>query len=218
MAQSTLIPKKRTASGRRTRKSDVKTVPATGHLSKDDTAFAGLTNHCFGCAPGNRHGLHLRFQKNIEAGGVECVFRVPHRFEGPPGHVHGGIIATILDEAMGKVNRQKEVVALTRRMSIDYLQPVPLGVKLRAVGWPVKQDGRKHFRAGEIHMLDGVVLARSEGMFIAIDPVEIFRKHREKTGRNDRLKNKTHVSKSRHRAPGSSNRHKEDAEPELVNL
>ena len=108
---------------------------------------------------------------------MECVFRMPRRFEGPPGHLHGGIIATVLDEAMGKVNRQKGIVALTRRMSIDYLQPVPLGIKLRAVGWPVKVEGRKHFHAGEIRTLDGIVLARGEGLFIAIDAVKMFRKH-----------------------------------------
>jgi uncharacterized protein (TIGR00369 family) len=141
----------------------------------------GLIHHCFGCAPDNRQGLHLRFQENAD-GSVECVFRMPRRFEGPPGHLHGGIIAAVLDEAMGKVNRQKGIVALTRRMSIDYLQPVPLQVKLRAVGWPVKVEGRKHFHAGEIRTLDGVVLARSEGLFIAIDPMKMFEQYRDRLG------------------------------------
>lgn len=153
---------------------------AIGHVRKGDPSLPGLTHHCFGCAAANRHGLRLRFQVNSEDGSVECIFRVQQRFEGPPGHVHGGIIATILDEAMGKVNRQKGIVALTRRMSVDYLQPVPLGVKLRAVGWEVRQQGRKHFHAGEIRSLDGTVLARSEGMFVAIDPVEMFQKHLRK--------------------------------------
>ncbi len=152
---------------------------AVGHLRKGDPLASGLTNHCFGCAPANRQGLKLRFTE--DDAGVASVFRVARRFEGPPGHVHGGIIATILDEAMGKVSRRKGVVALTRRMSIDYLQPVPLGVKLRAVGWAVRQEGRKHFHAGEIRTLDGTVLARSEGLFVAIDAAEMFRKHVEKT-------------------------------------
>ena len=116
---------------------------------------------------------------------MECWFRVPRRFEGPPGHVHGGIIATILDEAMGKANRQKGIVALTRRMSIDYLQPVPLGVKLHAIGRPVKQEGRKHFNAAEIRTAEGAVLARSEGLFIAIDAAEMFRKHQDRLARRD---------------------------------
>jgi uncharacterized protein (TIGR00369 family) len=154
-----------------------KSAQGTDHLQKDDP-LAGLTNHCFGCAPGNRQGLRLKFVE--DAAGVTCIFRVARRFEGPPGHVHGGIIATILDETMGKVNRQKHVVALTRRISIDYLQPVPLGVKLSATGWAIKQEGRKHFLAGEIRTPEGEVLARSEGLFIAIDPVAMFRKQQAK--------------------------------------
>jgi len=63
-------------------------------------------------------------------------------------------------------------------MSIDYLQPVPLSAKLRAIGWEVRQDGRKHFHAGEICALDGTVLARSEGLFVAVDAAKMF-KHRE---------------------------------------
>jgi uncharacterized protein (TIGR00369 family) len=173
--------KKRITSSKRILKSEDRTALGTGHLRKGNPALAGLTNHCFGCASANHHGLHLRFQENSETGSVECVFRVAHRFEGPPGHVHGGIIATILDEAMGKVNRQKGVVALTRRMCIDYLQPVPLGVKLRAIGWPVKQDGRKHFHAGEIRTLEGVVLARGEGIFIAVDPKAMFKKYLQRS-------------------------------------
>ncbi len=152
-----------------------KRVPNLGHTL--GSTLPGVTHHCFGCAPENTYGLHLRFQETLSKGVVECEFRVPRRFEGPPGHVHGGIIATILDEAMGKVNRQKGVVALTRHMSIDYLQPVPLATKLLAIGWQVKIEGRKHFHAGEIRALDGTVLARSEGMFVAVDPAEMYRKY-----------------------------------------
>ncbi len=140
----------------------------------------GVTHHCFACSQQNRNGLHLSFQENPDNGSVECEFRMPRRFEGPPGHLHGGIIATILDETMGKVNRRKGIVALTGHMSIDYLEPVPLASKLRAFGWPVKIQGRKHFHAAEIRALDGTVLARSQGTFIAIDPVEMFRKYTQR--------------------------------------
>ena len=140
----------------------------------------GLVHHCFGCAQENRNGLHLRFQETPENGGVASEFRVPRRFEGPPGHVHGGIIATILDEAMGKVNRRKGIVALTRHMSIDYLRPVPLATKLRAVGWSDKVEGRKHFHTGEIRAMDGTVLARAKGVFIAVNSAELFEKYKQR--------------------------------------
>jgi len=140
----------------------------------------GLVHHCFGCSPENRNGLHLRFHETPDNGLVASEFRIPRRFEGPPGHVHGGIIATILDEAMGKVNRRKGIVALTRHMSIDYLRPVPLATRLRAVGWSVKEEGRKHFHTGEIRALDGTVLARAKGVFIAISSAELFEKYKER--------------------------------------
>lgn len=157
-----------------------------GHVRDQETAIAGLpvfNNRCFGCSPLNRQGLQLKFSENPTERKVECTFHLAKRFEGPPGHAHGGIVATILDEAMGKVNRQKGIVALTRRMSIDYLRPVPLGVRLRAIGWAVSQDGRKHFHVGEIRSMDGTVLARGEGLFVAIDPVKMFRTHPAGRGR-----------------------------------
>ena len=145
-----------------------------------DSPIPGLKHRCFGCAPENRTGLHLRFRENPDALSVESEFRMPRRFEGPPGHLHGGIIATVLDEAMGKVNRRKGVVALTRRISVDYLLPVPLATRLRVVGWSVKVEGRKHFHAAEIRTLTGEVLARGEGLFVAVDPGQMFRKYRQR--------------------------------------
>lgn len=150
---------------------------SSGHLRADATRWPGMKHNCFGCSPDNAHGLRLRFEENLEDVTVSASFKIARRFEGPPGHVHGGIIATILDEAMGKVNRQKGVVALTRHMSIDFLHPVPLNVPLRARGWVVRQEGRKHFHAGEILTPEGKVLARSTGLFIAVDPQAMFQRY-----------------------------------------
>jgi uncharacterized protein (TIGR00369 family) len=160
-----------------TRKKKRKPTATAGHTL--DGPIPGLVHHCFGCAQENRTGLRLRF-KETENGGVASEFRVARRFEGPPGHVHGGIIATILDEAMGKVNRRKGIVALTRHISIDYVRPVPLATKLRAVGWSVKEEGRKHFHTGEIRTLDGTVLARAKGVFIAVNSAELFEKYKQR--------------------------------------
>ncbi len=99
-----------------------------------------------------------------------CRFRLDERYSGPPGHCHGGIIATILDEAMGKVNRLREVIAMTAQMKIDYLRPVPLNKPLRVESQEVSVRGRKHINIGEILNQKGEALARGEGLFIAIDP------------------------------------------------
>ena len=131
-------------------------------------------NHCFGCGKDNREGMRLRFTLDEPRRRFVGRFRLPRRYQGPPGHVHGGIIATVLDEAMGKVNKLRSVIALTSRMQIEYLKPVPLGKPLIVEGWEVRVRGRRHTNAAEIRNEAGDVLARSRGLFIAIDPHKKF--------------------------------------------
>src|SRR5512136_1936959 len=91
-------------------------------------------NYCFGCGDANPQGLRLKFSLDEERRRFVCRFRLSRRFTGPPRHAHGGIIAAILDEAMGKVNKLRHVIALTSKMTVEYLKPVPLGKPLVAVG------------------------------------------------------------------------------------
>jgi uncharacterized protein (TIGR00369 family) len=134
-------------------------------------------NRCFGCGPANKHGLKLRFALDYAAGTSTAKVKLAQRFEGPPGHVHGGIIATLMDEAMGKVNKIHDVVAMTRHMEIDYLRPCPLGQPLTVTGGFLRRDGRKIFLHGEIHDAAGKLLVRAKGLFIVIDPAALFAKH-----------------------------------------
>lgn len=137
-------------------------------------------NHCFGCGADNADGMKLRFFYDEEKGRAICNFKLTKKYQGPPGHAHGGIIATVLDEAMGKVNKLRQVVALTKTMDIEYLRPVPLGKPLMATGRERKVSGRKHLNAAEIVDERGQVLARSEGLFIAVDVERMFAKHMRK--------------------------------------
>lgn len=133
-------------------------------------------NYCFCCGPDNPDGMHLEFTLDEERRTFICDFILPKRYTGPPGHCHGGIIATILDDAMGKVNKLRNVVAVTREMTVEYLKPVPLEKPLRAEGREVSVHGRQHINAAEILDQNGEVLARSRGVFVAIDPEKMFGK------------------------------------------
>jgi uncharacterized protein (TIGR00369 family) len=135
----------------------------------------GALNRCFGCGQTNRTGLRLNFFVDTEHR-IICRVRIPRRFEGPPGHVHGGIIATLLDEAMSKANRQFGVLAMTRQMEVEYLKPVPLLVPLELTARRAAVTGRKHRCEAEIRDPAGNVLARGKALFIAIDPdtIRIF--------------------------------------------
>jgi len=84
----------------------------------------GALNHCFGCGLDNPTGLRLKFFVDPDKN-VVCHFRLARRFAGPPGHAHGGIIATLLDEAMSKSNRARGILAMTRNLEVQYLRPSP---------------------------------------------------------------------------------------------
>jgi uncharacterized protein (TIGR00369 family) len=150
---------------------------AQGH----DTAYLKLQkNNCFVCGQNNPHGMRLKFILDEARQTFVCRFRLSKRYTGPPGHCHGGIIACILDDAMGKVNKLHHVVALTREMTVEYLKPVPLGKPLRVEGSEVEVRGRKHINTAEILNDKDEVLARSRGIFIAIDPEKMFQKFVER--------------------------------------
>ncbi len=128
----------------------------------------GPLHHCFGCGDANRSGLRLKFLADDERR-VVCHTRLARRFEGPPGYAHGGIIATLLDEAMRKANRAQDVTAMTRQMEIEYLRPVPLGKTITVIGRRISHDGRRNYCDAEIASESGEILARGKALFIAVD-------------------------------------------------
>jgi uncharacterized protein (TIGR00369 family) len=137
-------------------------------------------NYCFVCGPDNPEGMRLKFTLDEARQTFVCRFRLPKRYTGPPGHCHGGVIACILDDAMGKANKLRNVVALTKEMTVEYLKPVPLLKPLVVEGREVSVHGRQHINMAEILNEKGEVLARSKGVFIAIDPEKMFGKFAER--------------------------------------
>ena len=137
-------------------------------------------NYCFACGKNNPDGMFLRFTYDKERNCFVCRVRLGKRYTGPPGHCHGGIIATILDEAMGKVNKLRQVVALTSEMTVNFLKPVPLNKPLRVESREESVTGRKHINVAEILNQQGEVLARGRATFIAVDPQKMFARFVEK--------------------------------------
>jgi uncharacterized protein (TIGR00369 family) len=149
-----------------------KSKPAHGHAANAKSKLP--LNHCFACGKDNPAGMHLKFYIDEASRKAVCKFKLARRYQGPPGHAHGGIIATILDEAMGKINKLSNVIALTRNMNVDYLKPVPLGKQLTVTGRSQQISGREHINVAEITNEQGVILARSKGTFIAVDMATMF--------------------------------------------
>jgi uncharacterized protein (TIGR00369 family) len=140
---------------------------------------------CFGCGPENPSGLQLQFAPSPAGNSYICRFQLGRAFGGPPGHAHGGIIATILDEAMSKANRLRDTVAVTRRIEVEYLRPVPLGQPLVVEGRIVRVRGRSHYNRAELRTAEGSLLARSRGTFVAVDAEKLFARELAKERRDN---------------------------------
>lgn len=129
-------------------------------------------SHCFGCSPINPQGLHLTFTLDTtvpDSPTATAQVQLTQMHEGPPGHIHGGIIATLMDEAMSKLNRPLNAVAMTRHMEIDYLRPSPLNQSLTLTSHHLSRKGRKLFHHAELRNEAGQLLATGKGLFIVID-------------------------------------------------
>jgi uncharacterized protein (TIGR00369 family) len=126
-------------------------------------------NHCFGCGGANPRGMQLTFEQDDDAKRIRGEFRIGADYQGGVGFLHGGIVATLLDEVMAKVSRFREDYAVTAELTVEYLKPVPVDGDLIVEGWEVKRDGRNLHREGEIRDASGAILARGRGRFVAVD-------------------------------------------------
>ena len=124
-------------------------------------------NRCFGCGEANSTGLQLQFLLAPD-GTVVCPATIGDAFEGHPGLLHGGIIATLLDETMSKSVRAKGLTAMTRHMEVDYKRPVPSQTPIRMEGRVLRSEGRKLWVEAQILDQAGKVLASGKGLFIEV--------------------------------------------------
>lgn len=92
----------------------------------------------------------------------ECTMRAIH--EGPPGVLHGGWVATLLDQLLGHANAAAGVGGFTAQLTIRYLRPTPYGVPLTIRARTEEVDGRRVLASGEI-VADGLVTAEATGLF-----------------------------------------------------
>lgn len=124
-------------------------------------------NRCFGCGHANPTGLRLDFFVSDDQS-VVCLPSVADTFEGPQGLLHGGIIATLLDEAMSKAVRVRGLTAMTRQMEVDFLRPVPSATSIRVEGQLVRSEGRKHWTEAKILDHRSHTLATAKGLFLEV--------------------------------------------------
>lgn len=99
---------------------------------------------------------------------AEHVFA--ERFQGAPGIVHGGLVATLLDEACAQAARRAATPSVTSRLDVRFLAPVPVEEVVRVHADVVEaKDGRVTAEAG-IADQAGLLLAHARGEYVEVRP------------------------------------------------
>ena len=112
--------------------------------------------------------MKLTFEQDNANRRIVGRFVLGERYQGGGGFGHGGIIAVLLDEAMGKVCRFREVRAVTAELTVEYLKPIDVMKEIEVEGRETEIKGRNIFMTGEIRDMAGVVLAKSRARFVVI--------------------------------------------------
>lgn len=123
------------------------------------TEVAPTSRACFICGSDNPAGLHAHYDERTD--GVRLAhFTGQEHHQGYPGRMHGGIIAALLDETIGRAVMSPDTAsaaAAPRDVRVRYRQPVPLGVALIAMGRPAAADGNARVGVAELRLPDGTV-------------------------------------------------------------
>ena len=122
---------------------------------------------CFACGVENDRGLGMDFRRDGDRAVSEYV---PADYQqGYPGRMHGGIVATMIDEAMGWAVYQAAYWGATARLSVRYRRPVNLDQRLRVEAWITRDRRGLVELRGEVRDESGALLAEGEGTFMKLD-------------------------------------------------
>lgn len=131
---------------------------------------------CFVCGRKNPVGLYLSFHDNGE-NETQSNYTVPEHYQGYPGLVHGGILAAMLDEVVGRVAMigDHHHFMMSVRLQVLYRHPVPVETPLCIRGRIVRLRGRLGKAQGEITLTDGTVACEAT-ITLADIPQELLSK------------------------------------------
>ena len=121
---------------------------------------------CFVCGQENARGLRIRFERG--EGQARAEWRPEPAFEGFRGIVHGGVVSTVLDEAMSKAVAGTGTQALTAELRVRYRRHVATGEVYQVKGWVVRRNKRLIEAEGVLTAGDGTEHAHAWGRFLTL--------------------------------------------------
>lgn len=127
-------------------------------------------NMCFACGKNNEISLGLEFdfvEDNNEV--VKAQFIPESVHQGYKGIMHGGLISTLLDEAMVKVAHMNGIEAVTAEINVRYKKPVKIGTDLEIKGILITNRGKLILTESELKDQSGQIYARAEAKLMKIE-------------------------------------------------
>ena len=104
-------------------------------------------------------------QRWIEDDRLWFRFRLGAAYEGPPHHVHGGVLALVLDQALGEAAAVFGGPGMTGRLTLHFRRATPLG-EASTEAWIESSDGGKTVARGRLYDADGNLCVEADGLFI----------------------------------------------------
>jgi len=126
-----------------------------------------MYNMCFACGKDNPISLGLKFE-SIDENKVATYFTPKPVHQGYENIIHGGIVSTLLDEAMVTAIVASGLEAVTAELNIRFKEETKLGEILRVEGYIRKQKSRLIFTEGILTNQNGVIKAKAEAKFMII--------------------------------------------------
>ena len=124
--------------------------------------------NCFACGPNNPIGLKMKVHR--ENGRAEAEVTLSANHQGWKDIVHGGLVATLLDEIMAHAVIDRFPHAVTADLRIRYRQAVPTDQPLIAVGWIDQADRRRVTARSELKLVgQDKALAVGESKFLIVN-------------------------------------------------
>ncbi len=139
----------------------------SGQVAREPGALPPHYPTCFGCGPDAEYGLHVVARKVGDEIHATHTFS-PHH-SGAPGIAHGGTVAALVDDVCGFLLFVVREPAVTRKLEVEYLRPVLVGVPYDLVAKVDLFEGRKLFVSCEGRSPEGVLTFRGNGLFLTVD-------------------------------------------------
>ncbi|MEO8511601.1 MAG: PaaI family thioesterase [Chloroflexota bacterium] len=136
----------------------------------DGRRYAFADHHCFACGATNPAGMHLVIEFGDASARTEWV--AGEDFVGWSDKVHGGIVATLLDEVMAWAPSSFDSWAVTAEMTVRFRSPASPGERLIAEGRVVERRRRIYTVRGEVKTSDGRLVAEGSGRYLGASPTQ----------------------------------------------